>query len=98
MKSIVGAITKQERLTCISHLIVVVAQFMMHRREVFFVDLDTHLQAHIFFKVEVPGAGMTDDVMILWLNKKRSFPECARQFFKAQRGEKRFTVSDQLFP
>ena len=96
MESVVGAVAIQKRLTRIGHLIIVVAQLVMDGGEVFLVDFDAHLQADIFFEVDVPGAGVTDDVAVRGLNEKRAIPECRRQRIETERLEKRFTIPNQL--
>jgi hypothetical protein len=64
VKCVVSTVAEQERLLRVGHLVVVVPQLMMYGGEVLFVDLDTHLEPHIFFKVDIPGAGVTDNVAI----------------------------------
>src|ERR1044071_4294422 len=64
--------------------------------EVFLVDLDTHLQSHVFFKVEAPRTGMANDFAIGWFQEQRPFPESRRQGIEAQRGEETFTVTNHL--
>src|SRR6185295_677279 len=96
MKRIVGTIAKQEWLFRISHLIVVVTQFMMNDAEVFFVDIYAHLQPDIFFVIDVPCTRMADHLVIARLNKERSFPECWGQLLETERSKEPFAVPHHL--
>ena len=68
----------------------------MDYREVFLVDLDAHLQPHVFFVIDVPRARMTDHFAIRGLGKHRSFPEARGQRFEAERSEKSFAEANHL--
>src|SRR5688572_17525699 len=97
MKCIVSAVAEQKRLRRISQLVVVMPQFMMHYGEIFFVDLNAHLQSHILLEVDVPGACMADNFTVLWLYKHRSVPKCLGQRIKADRRKESLAVANHLF-
>src|SRR5947209_8199203 len=96
MESIVGAVLKKWRLVSVGHLVKVMAKFVMDGGEVNRIDLNAHLQAHIFLIVDVPRTGMADDVTILRLYEKRALPECFGQRAEPKRFEERFAIPHHL--
>ena len=72
------------------------AQLVMYDGEVFFPYLNTHLQAHVFFEIDVPGTRMTDHLAVGRFNKQRTFPEGTRQLFEAQRCKEAFAITNHL--
>ncbi len=59
-------------------LVEVVAQLVVDRHEVLGVDLDAHLDAQVVDPVDVPGAGVADDVAVGGLREQRTLPEGLR--------------------
>ena len=64
MEAIVSAIAIEKRLARIGHLVIVVTKLMMHYGEIFLRNLNAHLESHVLFVVDVPGARMTNYFMI----------------------------------
>ena len=60
-------------------LVEVVPELVVDRREVFLGRLDAHLDADVVFEVDVPGAGVADDLAVLRPHEQRSLPEGLRQ-------------------
>src|SRR5579871_3392591 len=67
---------------------------MMNGDEVFVLDLDAHLQSKIVLIVNVPGAGVANDIAVGGLKEQGAIPKGLRQRSKPQRGEKSFAVAD----
>ncbi len=55
---------KSERLLVVGALVEVVPELVVDRDEVLGVDLDAHLDAQVVDAVDVPGAGVADDVAV----------------------------------
>src|SRR6266536_2305692 len=72
------------------------AQLVMYDGEVFFPYLNTHLQAHVSFEIDVPGTRMANHLAVGGFNKQRTFPESSRQLFEAQRCKEAFTITNHL--
>src|SRR5213076_1033712 len=70
MESIIRAIYEQERLVLIRPLIKIVPQFVMNRYKILVANLDAHLDPDIVFVVDVPRAGVADDIAIFRLHKE----------------------------
>ena len=92
VEAVIGAVLEQERLILVGALVEVVAEFVVNGDEVFAAHLDAHLDAQIVFVVDVPGAGVADDIAVGGLGEQRALPECWRQRREAQRGEEAFAV------
>src|SRR5215471_6053674 len=73
------------------------AEFVMNGNEVLTANLQTNLDAQIILVVEIPCAGVTDDIAICRFSEKRSSPEGFRQWNEAHRGEKSFAVLHHAF-
>src|ERR1044072_4332158 len=97
MEPVVSTVLKEERLARVSHLGVVVSEFVVDGSEIFLVDLDAHFQADVFLEIEVPGAGVTGDFAIRGLGKQRTLPKRWRQLIETKRREKRLTIAHESF-
>ena len=69
MKAVVRAILKQEWLILVSALVKVVPEFVMDGNEIFIANLNAHFDTNIVFVVDVPGAGVTDNIAICRLGE-----------------------------
>ncbi len=79
MESGVRAPLEQRGLILVSALIIVVPELVIDHLELVVGLLDTHLDAQVVAAVEVPGAGVTDDVAVARFCKLRPLPERVRQ-------------------
>src|SRR5271165_6209689 len=96
MKTVVGAISEQKRLTAVCSLVEIVTEFVVHRGEILGIDLETSFQPHIAHLVYIPGAGMTHHVTVARFRNKRPLPECLGQRSKPQRREEALAVVHQV--
>ena len=69
---------------------------MVDGAEVLVVDLDAHLDAQVLLGVDVPGAGVADDVAVGRLLEERTLPEGRREGGEAQGGEEALAVAHHL--
>ena len=77
-------------------LVEVVPQLVVDGGGVLGRRVDAHLDAHVGFEVEIPGAGMADDVAILRPDKQRPFPERLRQGIEAERRVEALADADHV--
>ena len=84
VEAVVGSALEEEGLAAIGHLVVVVAQFVMHGDEVVGGGLEAGLDAHIALVVDVPCAGMADYIAVAGMREHRPFPKTLRQRIEAQ--------------
>ena len=68
-------LAEQEGLLVVRPLVDVVPQFVVHDIEILAVDLDAHFDADVVLGVDVPGASVTDRVVVLRLVELRALPE-----------------------
>src|SRR6266850_518883 len=92
VKSVVRAVLKERRLRVIRPLIKVMPQLVVNHAKIFFRNLDAHLDSHIFLRVHIPGARVTNHVPVRRLGEQRPFPKRLRQRRKSQRRKKPFSV------
>src|SRR5262249_51418667 len=74
MEAVVGAILEKRWLLAVRALVKIVTQFVVDRHEVFFVDVQAHLDTQIVFRVDVPGAGVADYFAVGRLGEQRALP------------------------
>ena len=96
VKRVVCAFAEEKRPRGVGHLVIVMAELVMHGGEIFLVYLHAHFQPHVFFVVEVPRARVTNDFSIGRFHKQRSFPKGCRQRIKTKRREERLAVANHL--
>src|SRR5690349_14131070 len=61
------------------------AKFVMDGDKIFIANLNAHFDADVVFVVDVPSAGVADDVTIGWFDEERSLPEGLWQGCKSER-------------
>ena len=96
VEAVVGTVTEQRRPVPVAELVVAVTEFVVDRREVLGVDVDAHLDPHVLVQVELPGAGVADDLAVPRLDELGTRPERVRQRLHAQRGEEALGHLDHL--
>ena len=64
VETVVGAVPKQHGQFVVGALIKIMTEFVMDRSEVFFRRLDTHLDAQVLDVIDVPGAGVANDITV----------------------------------
>jgi hypothetical protein len=96
VKTVVRAVTKKDRLALVGALIEVVTELVMDGGEILRVHLDAHLDPQIVFHVDVPRAGVADDLPIPGLGEQRALPEGLGQGGQSQGREKPLPVADHL--
>ena len=69
MEAVIGAVLKQRRLVLVGTLVEVVSEFVVDRDKILASHLDAHLDSQIVFIVDVPRAGMANDIAIGRLRK-----------------------------
>ena len=87
---------KMHRLVLVGALIEVVAELVMDGREVFGRRLDAHLDAQVVLEIDVPGAGVADDLAILRPDEERALPERLRQRLEPERGVEALAGADHV--
>src|SRR6266436_2767365 len=92
VKSVVRTVLKERRLRVVRALIKVVSQLVMTHPEIFFRNLNAHLDSQILFRIHVPRARVTDHVPVRRLGEQRPFPKRLRQRRESQRRKKSFSV------
>src|SRR5438128_1946507 len=94
METVIGAVLKQRGLVLVSPLVEVMSQFMVDGDKILVADLNAHLQAHVILVVNVPRAGMADNIAVARLDEQGPLPEglgCGR---KAQRRKEILAIMD----
>jgi hypothetical protein len=92
VEAVVGALAQDRRQRLVGVVVEDVPELVMDRAEVFRRLVDAHLDARVVHRVDVPRAGVTDDLAIARLGEQRPLPEGRRQRREAERGEEPLAV------
>lgn len=92
MEAIIGAVFEKERLLLIGPLVHVVAEFMVNRDEIDIANLQADFDAEIVLVVDVPGAGVADDVAVRGFGEQRPLPKGPGQGRESHGDEEVFRV------
>jgi hypothetical protein len=55
METVIGTGPVEVRLLVVGPLVIIVTQLVVNGPEVFFIDIDAHLDAQVFDLVDIPG-------------------------------------------
>src|SRR5260221_14250326 len=94
METVIGAVAKEEGLGLVGALIVVMTQFVVDGNKIFVANLNAHLEANILVKINVPRAGMADNVAIARLHEQRAIPKSFLWLRKPERTEEANAIAD----
>src|SRR5580692_5260212 len=96
MKPVVRAIPEKEGLLAIGEEVVDVAQFVVHGDEIVRRAVQAYFQPHVLVEIDLPGAGVANDVAIGWARQHRTLPESVRQRLQSERLEKALAILHDL--
>ncbi len=96
MKTVVGAVAEQIGLMLVGALVEIVTQLVVDSGEVLAGDVDAHLDAQVFFRIHIPGAGVADHFAVARLDEQGPLPEAGRERRKSERGEEALAVARHL--
>src|SRR5579862_5192076 len=96
MKAIVRAVTKQKRLLPVREEVVDVAQLVVHRDEIVRRAMEAYFQADVLVEIDLPGAGVANDIAVGGAGQHRALPESVRQRLQSERLEKAFAELHNL--
>ena len=71
-------------------------QLVVDGEEVLAGDLNAHFQAHVVGEVDIPGAGMADDVSVGRLEEERALPKSWWQRGESEREEEALAIFHHL--
>src|SRR5579884_3338307 len=94
METIIRAVLEKWRLLFVSALIKVMSKLVVDGDKVLVLHPNAHLQADIILLVDVPCAGVANNIAVFWFKEERTLPESLWQLGKAQRLEKVFAIVD----
>src|SRR5258707_15616952 len=94
MEAVIGAVAEEERVAFVSALIVIVAQLMVDGNKIFVANLDAHLETHGLVKINVPRAGVADNVTVAGLHEQRALPKSFLRLRKSKRAEEANAIAD----
>ncbi len=86
VESVVRRALEHRRQVFVVQVVVDVAEFVVDRGQLILRRLDALFNAHVALcGIQVPGAGVTDDVAVARAGEHRALPERLRQFLHAER-------------
>src|SRR5579871_1892567 len=96
VEPVVRAVPVDEGLVAVRPLVVVVAELVVDRLEVVGGDLDAHLDPKVLLEVEVPRAGVADDLPVPRPGEHRPVPERGGQWVEPEGDEELLSVPYHL--
>src|ERR1700723_1691707 len=97
MKAVIRPTAKKKVLLPISHLIIVMAQLVMHGHKVIRRRPETRLDADVELRIHVPCTGMTHHIAVARMRQHRALPEGLRKRVEADRLVEALAIADQLW-
>src|SRR5262249_29144380 len=82
VEAVIGAVLVERRLISVGQVVIVVTELVMDSSEVLRSGLNAHLHTDVGLRIDVPCAGMANDVAVARLLEERALPEGVGQLLK----------------
>src|ERR1700690_796026 len=97
MEAVIRPLAKKKGLLPISHLVIVMAQLVMHGHKVIRRRLETRLYTDVELHIHVPCTGMTHHIAVVRMGQHRALPESPRKRVEADRLVESLAIADQVW-